>query len=47
MLTTDPIIDIAPFLEGTPDRKRAVAAQVARACTDLGFSKFLEAVGAA
>lgn len=37
MLTTVPVIDIAPFLQGTPEGKRAVAAQVARACTELGF----------
>ena len=32
-----PIIDVAPFLAGTPTGKRAVAAAVGRACEDIGF----------
>jgi isopenicillin N synthase-like dioxygenase len=32
-----PVIDIAPFLEGTPEGKRAVAEQVGRACAEIGF----------
>jgi isopenicillin N synthase-like dioxygenase len=32
-----PVIDIAPFLEGTPAAKRDVAAEVARACEEIGF----------
>jgi isopenicillin N synthase-like dioxygenase len=32
-----PIIDVAPFLAGTPADKRAVAAAVGRACEDIGF----------
>ncbi len=32
-----PIIDIAPFLAGPPDRKRQVAAEVGRACEEIGF----------
>lgn len=37
MLTTVPVIDIAPFLEGSPAGKAEVAARVARACEDIGF----------
>ena len=37
MLTTVPVIDLAPFREGAPAGKAEVAAQVARACEDLGF----------
>ena len=37
MLTTVPVIDVAPFLEGSPAGKREVAEGMARACTDLGF----------
>jgi isopenicillin N synthase-like dioxygenase len=44
MSTTDqatrldvPIVDIAPFLAGTPAGKRAAAAAVGRACEDIGF----------
>src|SRR5437870_12764349 len=36
-LTSVPIIDIAPFLAGTADGKRQVAAQVGRACEEIGF----------
>jgi isopenicillin N synthase-like dioxygenase len=32
-----PVIDLAPYLEGTARGKAAVAAQVDRACTDIGF----------
>ena len=32
-----PVIDIAPYLGGTPEGKRRVAAQVDRACRDVGF----------
>jgi isopenicillin N synthase-like dioxygenase len=32
-----PVIDIAPFLEGTPEGKRQVAEQVGRACAEIGF----------
>ncbi len=35
--TSVPIIDIAPFLEGTVTGKRHVAAQVGRACEEIGF----------
>ncbi len=37
MLTDVPIIDIAPFRTGGPAEKRAVAHEVDRACTDIGF----------
>jgi isopenicillin N synthase-like dioxygenase len=32
-----PVIDIAPFLDGTPSTKRDIANQVAGACEDIGF----------
>jgi len=32
-----PVIDVAPFLAGTPDERRRVAAEVNRACEELGF----------
>lgn len=32
-----PIIDIAPYLAGTPEGKRRVAAQIGRACREIGF----------
>ena len=32
-----PVIDIAPFREGTPASKAEVAAEVARACEEIGF----------
>src|SRR6266511_1493071 len=35
--TSVPIIDIAPFLEGTVTGKRHVAAKVGRACEEIGF----------
>ncbi len=35
--TVVPVIDIAPFLEGSPEGKRQVAEQVGRACTEIGF----------
>src|SRR6266496_6351158 len=35
--TSVPIIDMAPFLEGTVTGKRHVAAQVGRACEEIGF----------
>lgn len=34
---TVPVIDIAPFLAGTPEGKRQVAEQIGRACEDIGF----------
>jgi isopenicillin N synthase-like dioxygenase len=34
---TVPVIDIAPFLAGTPEGKRRVAQAVGRACEDIGF----------
>ena len=37
MLTTVPVIDIAPFMQGSSVGKQAVAAEVGRACTDIGF----------
>ena len=37
MLTTVPVIDLAPFLAGSREGKQAVAAAVGRACTDIGF----------
>lgn len=39
MLTLVPAIDISPYFAGTPDGKKAVAAQVARACEEIGFLK--------
>ena len=36
-LSSVPIIDVAPFLAGAPDEKRRVAAEVDRACEELGF----------
>jgi isopenicillin N synthase-like dioxygenase len=32
-----PVIDIGPYLAGTPDGKRRVAAELNRACRDVGF----------
>jgi isopenicillin N synthase-like dioxygenase len=32
-----PVIDIAPFLDGTPAIKADVAVEVARACEEIGF----------
>lgn len=32
-----PVIDIAPFLEGSPEGKRLVAEEVGRACSEIGF----------
>ncbi len=32
-----PIIDIAPFLAGSPEGKRQVAREVGRACEEIGF----------
>jgi isopenicillin N synthase-like dioxygenase len=37
VLTDVPVVDIAPFLSGRPAGKRAVARQIAQACTDIGF----------
>ena len=34
---TVPVIDIAPFLAGTPEGKNQVAEQIGRACKDIGF----------
>ena len=36
-MSTVPIIDISPFRHGTPEERRAVAQEVADACTDTGF----------
>jgi isopenicillin N synthase-like dioxygenase len=36
-MTNIPIIDIAPFLDGSPAGKREVAAALNRACEDIGF----------
>jgi isopenicillin N synthase-like dioxygenase len=32
-----PVIDLSPYMEGTPEGKRKVAAEVGRACRDIGF----------
>ena len=32
-----PVIDIAPLLAGTPQQARAVAAELGRACREVGF----------
>ena len=32
-----PVIDISPYLEGTPEGKRRVAVELDRACRDVGF----------
>jgi isopenicillin N synthase-like dioxygenase len=32
-----PVIDIAPYLAGTPEGKRSVAEQLGRACREIGF----------
>ena len=32
-----PVIDIAPYLAGTPEGKRRVAEQLGRACREIGF----------
>jgi isopenicillin N synthase-like dioxygenase len=37
MLLSVPTIDLAPYLEGTASGKARVAAEVGRACTDIGF----------
>jgi isopenicillin N synthase-like dioxygenase len=37
MLTEVPVVDIAPFLAGAPAAKRAVAREIGRACTEIGF----------
>jgi isopenicillin N synthase-like dioxygenase len=37
MLTTVPVIDIAPFLGGAPAERQAVARAIGRACEDIGF----------
>jgi len=37
MLTTVPVIDLAPFTDGTPGDRAAVAQAVNAACTDIGF----------
>jgi isopenicillin N synthase-like dioxygenase len=37
MLSTVPVVDLAPFLTGRPDARRAVAHAVGRACEDIGF----------
>ena len=35
--TTVPVIDLAPFTDGTPGDRAAVAQAVNAACTDIGF----------
>jgi isopenicillin N synthase-like dioxygenase len=37
MLTTVPVVDLAPFTDGTPGGPAAVARAVSVACTDIGF----------
>lgn len=37
MDTVVPVIDIAPFLEGTPEGVQHVAQQIAHACEEIGF----------
>jgi isopenicillin N synthase-like dioxygenase len=37
VITSVPVIDIAPFLAGDTEGKRMVAAQVGQACEDIGF----------
>jgi isopenicillin N synthase-like dioxygenase len=37
VLETVPVIDVAPFRDGTAAGKRRVADEIARACTDIGF----------
>ena len=32
-----PVMDIAPYLAGTPEGKRRVAAELDRACREVGF----------
>src|ERR1700678_99631 len=32
-----PVIDMAPYLAGTPEGKRRVAEQLGRACREIGF----------
>jgi isopenicillin N synthase-like dioxygenase len=36
-LMSVPVIDLRPYLEGTPEGKRKVADEVGRACRDIGF----------
>jgi isopenicillin N synthase-like dioxygenase len=36
-MNTIPVIDIAPLLAGTPEQARAVAAELGRACREVGF----------
>ena len=36
-MDTVPVIDIAPFLEGTPEGVEQVAKQIAHACEEIGF----------
>src|SRR5262250_2391669 len=36
-LRSVPVIDIAPFLAGSPEGRARVAAQVGRACEEIGF----------
>jgi isopenicillin N synthase-like dioxygenase len=37
VLTAVPLIDVAPFLTGTPADRQAVAREVGRACEEIGF----------
>ena len=32
-----PVVDLSPFLHGSPAGKREVADQIARVCEDIGF----------
>lgn len=36
-LMSVPVIDLSPYLQGTPEGKRKVADEVGRACRDIGF----------
>jgi isopenicillin N synthase-like dioxygenase len=36
-MTSIPVIDVAPYLEGTPEGRKKVAAEVNKACEDIGF----------
>ncbi|WP_210254904.1 isopenicillin N synthase family oxygenase [Methylocapsa sp. S129] len=36
-MTSIPVIDLAPYLEGTPEGRKKVAAEVNKACEEIGF----------
>lgn len=36
-MTSIPVIDIAPFLEGTPEGREKVAAEIRKAGEEIGF----------